>query len=45
VFPVRSDVLSMGEIAIGDVIFVGSDRRQPKIQANSARGRRVHPHT
>jgi hypothetical protein len=33
VFPVRSDVLSMGEIAMGDVIFVGPTVGKPKIQA------------
>jgi len=33
VFPVRSDVLSMGEIAMGDVIFVGPTVGKPQIQA------------
>jgi hypothetical protein len=33
VFPIRSDVLSMGEIAMGDVIFVGSTVGKPQIQA------------
>jgi len=33
VFPIRSDVLSMGEIAMGDVIFVGPTVGKPQIQA------------
>jgi hypothetical protein len=33
VFPIRSDVLSMGEIAMGDVIWVGSTIGKPQIQA------------
>ena len=33
VFPIRSDLLSMGEIAMGDVIFVGSTVGKPQIQA------------
>lgn len=33
VFPVRSDVLSMGEIAMGDVIWVGPTIGKPQIQA------------
>ena len=33
VFPIRSDVLSMGEIAMGDVIFVGSTMGKPQILA------------
>ncbi len=33
VFPIRSDVLSMGEIAMGDVIFVGPTAGKPQIQA------------
>lgn len=33
VFPIRSDLLSMGEIAMGDVIFVGSTVGRPQIQA------------
>src|SRR6266699_1805053 len=33
VFPIRSDVLSMGEIAMGDVIFVGSTVGKPQIKA------------
>jgi hypothetical protein len=33
VFPIRSDLLSMGEIAMGDVIFVGSTVGKPRIQA------------
>jgi hypothetical protein len=33
VFPIRSDLLSMGEIAMGDVIFVGSTAGKPQIQA------------
>ncbi len=33
VFPVRSDVLSMGEIAMGDVIWVGPTVGKPQIQA------------
>jgi len=32
VFPVRSDVLSMGEIAMGDVIFVGPTVGKPQIK-------------
>jgi hypothetical protein len=33
VFPIRSDLLSMGEIAMGDVIYVGSTVGKPQIQA------------
>jgi hypothetical protein len=33
VFPIRSDLLSMGEIAMGDVIFVGSTVGKPQIQS------------
>jgi hypothetical protein len=33
VFPIRSDLLSMCEIAMGDVIFVGSTVGKPQIQA------------
>jgi hypothetical protein len=33
IFPIRSDLLSMGEIAMGDVIFVGSTVGKPQIQA------------
>src|SRR5947207_4096174 len=33
VFPIRSDVLSMGEIAMADVIFVGPTVGKPQIQA------------
>jgi len=33
VFPIRSDVLSMGEFAMGDVIFVGPTAGKPQIQA------------
>ena len=33
VFPIRSDLLSMGEIAMGDIIFVGSTVGKPQIQA------------
>ena len=33
VFPIRSDVLSMGEIAMGDVIFVGPTIGKPQIKA------------
>ncbi|HXD72683.1 MAG TPA: hypothetical protein VN628_03060 [Vicinamibacterales bacterium] len=32
VFPIRSDVLSMGEIAMGDVIFVGPTVGKPQIK-------------
>jgi hypothetical protein len=32
VFPIRSDVLSMGEIAMGDVIFVGPTAGKPQIK-------------
>jgi hypothetical protein len=33
VFPIRSDVLSMGEIAMGDVIWVGPTTAKSQIQA------------